>query len=56
MCRVLSNLKLYIADSPENETELTILSLDTLEVFLQRTAQQFADLYSSIFAGDEKDK
>lgn len=46
MRQILEKLKIYIAESPMcGTTELTILSLDTMEVFLKRTAQQFIELY-----------
>lgn len=50
MQQVLEKLKRYIADSSRfGETELTVLSLDTLEVFLKQTAQQFIELYYTYF-------
>lgn len=46
MQQVLEKLKIYIADSlTYGETELTVLSLEKLEIFLRWTAQQFVNLY-----------
>ena len=46
MQHILEKLKTYISENSICGTaELTTLSLDTLEVFLQQTAQQFVELY-----------
>ena len=51
MQQVLEKLKIYIADSSTyGETELTVLSLEKLEIFLQWTAQQFVNLYYTYLA------
>lgn len=47
MKRVLENLKMHIANSQIYATDLTVLSLDTLERFLQESAQAFIDLYNT---------
>lgn len=46
MGRVLENLKIYMTKSPMCANEFTVLSLETLEMFLKRTAQEFVDKYS----------
>ena len=54
MKQVLENLKIHIANSPTYITDLTVLSLDTLERFLQESAQQFIELYKTdLFRGLE---
>lgn len=51
MQQVLEKLKIYIADSSTyGEIELTVLSLEKLEIFLQWTAQQFVNLYYTYLA------
>lgn len=50
MGQMLENLKEYIANSPVDAMDtmdVNVLSLDTLEMFLKKTAQEFVDKYST---------
>ena len=46
MKRVLEKLKIYMTKSLMCASELNVLSLETLEIFLKKTAQEFVNEYS----------
>lgn len=47
MIRLLENLKTYMNNSLACTGDTSVLSLETLETFLKKTAQQFAEWYST---------
>lgn len=47
MGRVLENLKVYMTKGPVCAAEFNVLSLETFEIFLKKTAQEFVDEYST---------
>lgn len=45
MVQVLNDLKMYIVNNTLCDTSLKVLSMDTLELFLQKSSQQLVELY-----------
>ena len=52
MKQVLAKLKMCTTDSMLCNTHLRVLSLNTLELFLRESAQQFVELYGAYLSGE----